>query len=295
MENNITTKIRELKGRTEVLYNNLEMSYSEDVAEVGELNPTQIYIIENFLRKNRRTLNEKAIQEIRIEIAFWKKKYPLARIKHFFQFSKGTTKTDNQLTATQDAQNEVENICIYEKNPSQSPEKYAEQLLTLKSNRPYTTVLEAESEEIATKIGTAFGKGIKDFIIVGGKYGDFIYWRQKITNPIYVLGGSITVILPKRMHPTTKKSYIEFMIDVGVDFVVHGSIPSWVDERKKPQLLFLDENDMIYKSFENLSDKQIEDRISNCPEDKKYKLSRHLAVQKANVFAETHTPKIMVE
>jgi len=290
---------RRYKESTKVVLNNLEMSYAEDLnsPDSFEPKPEYIFFVEDFRRKARKKLNEAVIPEIKKEITFWINKHPSTKIIHIFQFKKGTIKTEKQMEIALECQNVdgSKGICFYEQNPKQKYQQLETQLNTfiekIKGKDKYV-VLEIEAEEVSEKVGIALSKGIKNFIFIGGAYDNSDLWINKVINKIHKERGEVAILFPARMHTTTRESYFKKGIQFGADFVFHGKRGG--GEVKK--ILYLDEQDLIYKEIEEIDDEALKEKLKNLPTTyEKYKLSRIFAINKANLFAKTYAKSIVIE
>jgi len=280
---------------TKVLFNNVEISYAEDVTEKGSLKPSHIIAVENFNRKSRKNLSEAVVEEINIENQFLKEKYPKSKLIRFFQFKKGSVRTPNDLNLLRQAEKYTDENLLYESCCKQTFKSFKNQVYGVSSTANYSVVFEAESKELAKKIALCLNKGVKKFIIIAGKYGAVGFWKNKIIDPIQAEGGKVTALLLKRMQPQTRESYIKKMVDFGVDYVVHGKLKGWGDENTKPETLFLDVNDMIYKPIGEINDKGIHEALKYLVQSKHYAMSRLLTIKHAKIFAQAQKVKPIVE
>ncbi len=93
------------------------------------------------------------------------------------------------------------------------------------------------------------------------------------------------------MNTHTKESNIKFMVQAGVNFVVHGS--SGYGEVK--EVLFLDDKDLVYKPLREITNEEVLDAVKNTPCERHYELSRKLAIDNGNAFAIAHPQPIVEE
>lgn len=279
--------------RTEVGFNHYEVGWAEDLNNLSRFQVSRITIIEAFRKRGRILMDTQAVNEIQKEIANWKRRYPSTEIIHFFQLRKGTTRTESLLNAVQHAQAGADARCFYEKSRTQSEDALKTQLKIFKKAYPrgkQYVVLEVEGTNINAKVITALNLGFKDFILIGGEYHNPTLW-QGLTATIRQAGGKSIGLPYERMNTHSKESRIKFMVQFGVDYVIHGSLGFG----KPPQILFLDEQDGIYKPIEQITDTGVLQAVSNTSNRMLYSLSRVLAIDDGNTFAITHPQPIIEE
>jgi len=285
---------QKFENKTEVVYNNQEAGFKEDFNIKYEKEPKYIFFVENCRKKERKNLDKDIVDGVKEEIKFWKNKYSSSKILHIFQFKKGLLKTKEQIEITKKCQ-DVENadgICFYEEFKDQEKLNFKNQLLDFLKFKPEIEkyiVLEIESEDIAEKIVFALSKGLKKFIFVGGEYNNNDLWIT-LTSAIKESQGETIMLLPARLHKTTKESYIKKALLFKVNYVVHGMPYGGPIKNKERIIRFLDKKDLIYKEIDEIQDKElreiIREKCSNKQEQ--YELSRVLAIDVANTFSKTY-------
>lgn len=283
---------------TNVVLNNLEMSYAEDLNSPDSFRPKPKYIffVENFRRKDRKQLSSKIIPEVQKEIKYWLNKHQETEVVHIFQFKKNTKKTDNEIESAIKCQvvEGAKVICLYEHNPKQDYKMYGlslTDLIKLAGNIKKFMVFEIEANDIVEKIQIALKNEIKSFIFIGGDYDNEDLWINKVVNKIHKEDGKVGILFPARMHKITKKSYLRKGIEYGADFVFHGKRGGG----KINKVLFLDVNDLIYKDINEIADDSLQKEVKILTKEKIYKLSRIYAINNGNIFAKTYAVNKVIQ
>ena len=294
-------KNEKMNNKTRIMFNNLEAGFKDDFNIEYEKEPEYIFFIENCRRKERKNLDKDLIRTVKKDINFWKAKYTKSKIIHLFQFKKGLLKTKEQIKITMDCQ-AVENsdgICFYEESIAQDSNEFKKQILEFLKFKPEIVkyaVLEIEAEDLAEKLATALNNGLNNFILIGGDYENNDLWIT-ITSSIREAGGKSIMLLPARMHKTTKESYIKKALLFRFDYVVHGMPYGGQGKKKDRTILFLDKTDLIYRELKEIKDDELKKLVAEkCSgKQEQYELSRVLAVDVADTFAETYEPAKVIK
>lgn len=296
---------KEIQLQTEIGINHSEVSYAEGIDVPIE--SSNIFLIEGFRKKERRNINENIIDSFQENLKDLKKGYPEKTILGILQFKKGITKTKEQITNAIKCTlfDGSDGVCIYETNPHQDFESLNQEVneyLNMARDKQKYFVLEMDGEDLLEKINLLLHKNISNFVLIAGAYNDEDLWRQSIESILKKKGKSI-VVFPKRMHPTTKKSYMEKAITYGANVVVHGALFGGSSEQEKKNL-FLDSNDMIYKEIEMLpktnmvfSNEALVNFLGQYGKihDWEYRASRISSLMEGTIFCEANKRTIILE
>jgi hypothetical protein len=303
----IKTNIKEIVFETEICKNCDELKAEEDFG-ITEFECSHIFVPENCRKDTRKRLTKEVIEDIQTEIAEIKAKDKNKIVIGFFQTKKNIPKTTDRiekqiLCSCFDGS---DGACIYETNIQQEPNTFLNELqefVKLTGNLDKYLVFEIESNKLREKLELSIKEGLSNFILIAGKYSDNDLWIDLVDRIRAERNGMIAIILPKRMHKTTKKAYAEQAINSGANIVCHGKF-SGGGSNEKPRInLFLDSNDMIYKepavlpttsllkSNNDFSRLLIENKGNL---NKEYSLSRVSALRESKLYSDTHKRTIVL-
>jgi len=226
----------------------------------------------------------------------------------FFQTKKNTPKTI-EIVKKQMSCGKFEGsdgVCIYETDIQQEPESFSKELLELiKFTEDFEKymVFEIESIKIKEKLKSALDNGIRNFILIAGKYKENDLWIDFV-DMVRAEEGKTIIILPVRMHRITKKAYLQQAIDSGTNIVCHGKFSGGGDGKKERVNLYLDYTDMTFKKKEDLPDTNTlkeNDLFSNLMDihesnlENEYHLSRLSALSEGSRYAVTHKRVVILD
>lgn len=294
----------EITLETEVCYNNQEDNLAEKIG-LSEVSGSHFFVIENCRKKERRNLNNDLSERIQEEVAIKKNKYPNKVVLNVIQFKKGLTKTEEQIESAIKCNlfDGSDGVCLYEQNPLAGVDELSRklpELINKSDGNEIYFVIEIDGEEVLEKINLLLETGIRNFILIAGKYSDSNLWRQVIVSSILRENGKAIVLLPARMNTKSKKSFIEHATNYGATIVVHGLPFGGGGSETK----FLDKSDMIYKNksalpethsiktdsfFRNLA----ETFVANSR--KEYEFSKICSLAEAKLFCESNRRQITID
>lgn len=284
--------------------NDAEVAYAEE--HELDFAADTILIIEACRKKERKVLTNLHIPEVQIEIKNMKAKYPNKRVIWIEQFKKSMKKTTGQIEVAIKCStfNGSEVACLYESDPQQSLDSLILELpkmIELSNGYERFFVIEIESEQIREKVHTLIESGIKNFIFMSGAYNDSDLWYDILTK-VRISGGEAIAVILKRMHSTTKKSYMERAIVNGATLVIHGALYGGGKKKENRVNLFLDSNDLVYKNVADLPknssiysinfNKKLIEVENNL--DSQYQISRLAALKEGQTFCDTHKLVVIV-
>lgn len=299
MTENTTEKVLE----TELAYNKQEVDISNNLG-IADIPSSHIFVIESCRKKERRNLTVDVAEMVQKDIAETMAKYSEKTILGLVQFKKGITKTHEQIENAMKCNlfNGSDGVCLYETNPQQMMTDLKIELpsfLKIADDFDKYFVIEMDGNEVLEKVNFILSLGIKNFILIAGNYKDEQLWQQVIKSVLSEKGKSI-VLLPKRMHPITKKSYIDMMIEYGASIVVHGMA---FGGGKSENVLFLDSSDITYKVKSALPNTNLlfsDEALSNLADayegnrKKEYAISRVCSLKEGILFCKTNRRKIVI-
>ncbi len=293
---------------TDIGINQKELAYSENLGM--DISQSRIFVIEPLRKKDRQKLTESNLKVIQAEIKNIKKKYPTKKVTFLVQFKKNMKKTIEQIDLAMRCGmfDGSDGVCLYETSPEQNIKNFSEELsefLKVIGDIEKNMVLEIESNVVREKLLIALKKGIKNFILISGAYNDLSLWAQLVMKIIREKGTAI-VVLTKRIHPTTKKAYMDKAVSVGASIVVHGMEFGGGKKKKvKPkEILFFDGRDAVYKNKDKLpsnsiisTNKKIKELIEDksIKRQKKYEISRVCALGDGKTFCRANIRKVIFE
>lgn len=226
----------------------------------------------------------------------------------FFQTKKDTQKTMDIIKKQMSCGmfEDSDGVCMYETNIQQKPRKFGKELFKLiefTGDFEKYMVFEIESVKLKEKLKIALDSGIRNFILIAGKYKDNDLWIDFV-DMVRAEEGKVIIILPTRMHSTTKKAYMQQAIDSGANIVCHGKFTGGGDAKKERINLYLDNKDMTFKKKEDLpntntvKDNPLFGNLMDANEDnkdKEYHISRLSALPEGSIYADTHKRTIILQ
>lgn len=293
-------KEKEITTVAEMLWNNIEASYAEDIDPQVVRKLKKIYVIEDFKRRKDKKIihlpiNEETIKDTKKAVDLWRKKASNAEIRLLFQFPKDTERTQKEISVLQDAQ-KLSDIALYYEHSRQAIssdfETSTDNYDFLKKNKG--VILEIETLHLEKKVSYALTKGIKNFILIGGKWNEPQIWKPLIDR-IHFNGGAVTILLLRRMDKD-KESFIKKAMLFGADEVVHGKLWGYNDEENpKEQVNVYLDKDLFYKEEIELLDLEVKAEIAKYSGIKKYGAGRVSVIKTANTYAQAHPIKRIIK
>lgn len=301
------TTQEEITFETEVCKNKDEQDFEDDFGIEG-YECSHFFVPENCRKESRKHLTDDVINEIKNDFVEAKASNSEKIVIGFFQTKKDTPKTMGVIKKRMSCGifEGSDGVCMYETNIKQEPETFNVELPKLikfaKDFEKYM-VFEIESIKLREKLEIALNSGIRNFILIAGKYEDNDLWTDFVDR-VRAEKGKVIIILSARMHRTTKKAYMQQAIDSGANIVCHGKFSGGGDEKKERINLYLDNNDMTFKKkedvpdtntiignplFSNLMDANESDK------DKEYHISRLSALPEGSIYANTHKRTIILQ
>lgn len=294
-------KDKQITLETIYAINNKEEKFFRDLGI--EENSEYIFFIEPMLKKDRKGLPSGAIDGIRNEIAELKNENKNSKVLSLVQFNKGTLRSleivENAMKCSKFEGSD--GICIYETNPKQSSDQFNQEMrkfIDFSKDFEKYLVLEIDGNEVREKLLFALNNGIKNIIFIAGAYGDIDLWID-VSEKIRKENAKSFMVFLKRMHPTTKKAYINQAIEVGIDVIVHGAFQG--RKPKKRVNYYYDRIDGYYKDKSFLpktsiifSDKELNELSKHFTNNtiEEYPLSRICCVREAKLFCKENRRKI---
>ncbi len=292
---------------TEVCKNKDEQDFEDDFGIEG-YECSHFFVPENCRKESRKHLTDDTINEIKNDFVYAKASNSDKIVIGFFQTKKNTPKTIDVVKKQMSCGifEGSDGVCIYETNIQQEPESFNEELFGLiefTENFEKYMVFEIESIRIKEKLGIAINNGIRNFILIAGRYQDNDLWTDFV-DIVRAEKGKVGIILPVRMHKTTKKAYMQQAIDSGANIVCHGKFSGGGDGKKERINLYLDNTDMTFKKKENLPNTNTiksNNLFSNLIDTnennikKEYHISRLSALPEGSMYANTHKRTIILQ
>lgn len=291
--------------QTELCHSKQEVDFTNNFG-ITEIKGSHIFVIEPCRKKERRQLTENVAEIVQNEATDLKTRYKDKIVLALVQFKKGITKTKEQVKMAMKCSlyDGSDGACLYETNPLQNLKKLTEEVsefLEMTKKHEKYFVIEMDGEDVLEKVNFLLSKGIKNFILIAGDYKNQELWRRVIVSSILRENGEAMVLLPKRMHPVTKKSYIEMMVDFGATIVVHGMAFGGGENTGNK---FLDSIDMFYKNkldlpkthslIANTTFSDLADVYERNPQ-KEYELSRVCSLSEGRIFCDANRRTIIIE
>lgn len=292
---------------TEVCINFDEQNFEDDFG-IQRYECSHLFVPENCRKDCRKILTNEVIEEIRDEIRNAKASNDNKVVVGFFQTKKNTIKSRERIIKQISCSvfNGSDGACIYETNRQQDAESFSNELsefIELTGNLDKYMVFEMESNDLRKKLDISIKNGLRNFIMIAGKYDDNDLWAD-IMLKIRKEEGKAIAIFSKRLHRITKKSYMQQGIDNGATIVCHGKFVGGSDDSGKERVnLYLDNTDMIFKLKSNLplTNTLISNSVFNDLMDineghieNEYHLSRLSALHEGSIYCDTHKRVVII-